>query len=85
MFFELQGEVLHVHGIMATQGNLVLSIDGSFARLENRELLLRFGNVFQVVCRQLGLDFVDVIANRYPSDAPDLASGLGLGGGLGDC
>ena len=83
-----RGEALDVLGVMAVQGNLALMIDGPFARLEQRELLLRFGNRAHhvvcrvpVVCRQLGLDFVDIIANRYPSAARDPASGLGLGGG----
>ena len=41
----------HVLGIVAAEGNLSLSIDGPFARLEYREFLLRLCiGAYHVVC-----------------------------------
>ena len=46
-----EGEVLRVLGMVAVQGYLSWCIDGPFARLENRELLLRVGNgTHHVIC-----------------------------------
>ena len=48
---KMPGEVLHALGILAIESNSLLSIGRPFARLENRELLLRLGkDAHHAVC-----------------------------------